>query len=207
MKKALDSQNALSSIPTIQTYLEDLIRALQSISHKEIAVVIEVLYQAWLENKQVFICGNGGSAATASHMVNDLNKLASAKGKPRIKAISLVDNIPLVTAWSNDSDYRDIFAEQLVNFLQSGDVLISISTSGMSENVLRAVEYANENHSVTVAFTGDKGGRLANMVDHCVYIPDSNICIQEDGHMVLDHIIATTLRLKIARTDKFKEIN
>lgn len=178
----------------VNTYLEQLNTTLSNISHAEILSVIELLMDAWRTRKQVFLMGNGGSAATASHMANDLNKFTIVDGKPRFKAISLSDNIPLMTAWANDTTYENIFSEQLVNFLHAGDVVIGISCSGNSENVLRAIKIAKEYEAVTVAFTGDEGGQLKNLVDHCIFIPSPLIGHQEDGHMILDHVISNALK-------------
>ena len=155
--------------------------------------VIHVLMDAWRERRQIFLLGNGGSAATASHMANDLNKLTIVPGQPRFKAIALTDNVPLMTAWGNDTAYENIFVEQLLNFLEPGDVVIGISTSGNSPNVLKALQVAREHGAVTVGFTGRDGGRLRHLVDHCIFIPSDHIGRQEDAHLILDHVIATTL--------------
>lgn len=179
---------------SVHTYLSQLESTIAQISQDEIWAVIEVLMEAWRNSKQVFLLGNGGSAATASHMANDLNKYTVVEGKPRFKAIALSDNIPLITAWGNDTAYEDIFAEQIINFLEAGDVVIGISCSGNSKNVLKAIKIAKDYDAVTVAFTGDTGGHLKDLVDHCVFIPSPYIGHQEDGHMILDHVIATTLK-------------
>ncbi|HID24182.1 MAG TPA: SIS domain-containing protein [Planctomycetaceae bacterium] len=146
--------------------------------------------------------GNGGSAATASHMANDFNKLTIVPGQPRFKAIALTDNVPLMTAWGNDTAYENIFVEQLLNFLEPGDVVIGISTSGNSPNVLKALQVAREHGAVTVGFTGRDGGQLKHLVDHCILVPSDHIGQQEDMHMVLDHVIATTLRHLIEQVDR-----
>ncbi len=178
----------------VNSYLEQLKSTLSDISQDEIWSVIEVLMDAWRNRRQVFLMGNGGSAATASHMANDLNKFTIVEGKPRFKAIALSDNVPLMTAWANDTTYENLFAEQLVNFLHAGDIVIGISCSGNSENVLRAIKIAKEFGAMTVAFTGDTGGKLKDMVDHCIFIPSPHIGHQEDGHMILDHVIASALK-------------
>lgn len=185
----------------IQDYLAHLIAALQNIDIAALQEVIQVLFRAWQDGRQIFLFGNGGSAATASHMANDLNKLTIAPGKKRMKAIALTDNMALITAWANDDNYRSIFIEQLKNYFQPGDVLIGISTSGHSANVLEALRYGYENQGISIGFTGDDGGELKHLVAHCVYIPDAHIGRQEDGHMILDHIISNTLRDLIAQQD------
>ncbi|MBC8503620.1 MAG: SIS domain-containing protein [Anaerolineales bacterium] len=178
----------------VKIYLEQLEKTVAQISRDDIWSVIQELMEAWRKQKQVFLLGNGGSSATASHMANDLNKLTIVEGKPRFKAVSLSDNTPLVTAWANDTDYEKIFVEQMLNFLQAGDVVIGISCSGNSRNVLRAFEVAKAYGAVTIAFTGDSGGQLKNLADRCILIPSSHIGHQEDGHMILDHVIANTLK-------------
>ena len=182
----------------IDQYLVELARTINDLSREAIRAVTDVLLAAWKRGNQIFILGNGGSAATASHMANDLNKLTIIPGKPRFKAIALSDNVPLMTAWGNDSSYEDIFVEQMLNFICPRDVVISISASGNSPNVLKAVRVAREQGAITVGFTGHTGGKLKEMVDYCVLIPSDHIGQQEDGHMILDHVIANTLRKLIA---------
>lgn len=185
----------------VDEYLIQLAQTLSSISRPQIYAVVQVLYEAWRNGRQIFICGNGGSAATASHMVNDLCKLTIVDGRPRMKAIGLTDNIPLMTAWGNDTDYENIFAEQLLNFVQPMDVVVGISTSGNSNNVLRTMEVARSNRAICVGLTGINGGKLKDVVDHCIFIPDEHIGRQEDGHMILDHVIAVTLRWMISQSN------
>jgi D-sedoheptulose 7-phosphate isomerase len=182
----------------IDDYLNQMADTLGKISRQQIWAVIEVLFQAWREKRHVFICGNGGSSATASHMANDLNKFIIVDGKPRMKAMALTENIPLMTAWGNDNAYENIFVEQLLNFLEPGDVVIAISASGNSPNILRAIESAHEHQAITIGFTGNDGGKLGQLVDHCIYIPDDYTGRQEDGHLILDHLIAKILREMIA---------
>lgn len=178
----------------IDHYLVSLEEVIRRIDRQEIWAVVNVLMKAWRSQKQVFLLGNGGSSATASHMANDLNKYTIVDGKPRFKAIALSDNVPLMTAWGNDSAYEDIFVEQLVNFLEPGDVVLGISCSGNSANVIKALQVARDSDAVTVGFTGDDGGQLKALVDHCIFIPSPHIGQQEDGHMILDHVIASTLK-------------
>lgn len=178
----------------VDEYLTLLAGTLGRISRQQVWSAIEVLFEAWHSKKHVYIIGNGGSAATASHMANDLNKFTIVEGMPRFKAVSLSDNIPLMTAWANDSSYESIFSEQLLNLVESGDVVVAISTSGNSPNILQALKVARQKQATTIGFTGDDGGMLKDLVDHCVFIPDAYIGRQEDGHMILDHMIASLLR-------------
>ena len=181
----------------IDQYLVELVRTLRDFDQDAIWAVTNVLFHAWESGTKVFIIGNGGSAATASHMANDLNKFTIIPGKKRFKAIALTDNVPLMTAWGNDDSYESIFSEQLTNLLDEGDVLIAISASGNSANILKGVQIGRELGAVTIALTGDTGGKLRHMVDYCVLAPSPNIGPQEDCHMILDHIIANTLRALI----------
>ena len=177
----------------VDAYLTQLSRVVEVMPRAQIWNVIHVLLDAWRRGSRVFLLGNGGSAATASHMANDLNKLAIVPGQPRFKALALTDNIPLMTAWGNDTAYENIFVEQMLNFLEPGDVVLGISASGNSANVLKAMQVARHHGDVTVAFSGRNGGKLKDMVDHCILVPSDHIGHQEDLHMVLDHVIANTL--------------
>jgi D-sedoheptulose 7-phosphate isomerase len=184
-----------STLPDhVDQYLLLLSRTIDSISREKIWEAVRVLFSAWKNGKRVYLFGNGGSAATASHMANDLNKYLSIDGKPRMKAIALTDNVPVLTAWANDTQYENIFAEQLKNFLDNGDVVIAISASGNSPNVVKAIEVAHAKGATTIGFTGIEGGQVKCMVQHCILIPDEYIMRQEDGHMILDHVIVTALR-------------
>jgi D-sedoheptulose 7-phosphate isomerase len=193
MKPSISSENT----DPVDEYLVNLSASIEALSRQQIWSVLLVLYEAWQTERRIFLCGNGGSAATASHLANDLNKLTIVEGKPRMKALALTDNIPLMTAWANDSAFEDIFAEQLLNFIEPGDVLIGISTSGYSRNVLRAFEVAKAYKGITIGFTGNDGGKLKDIVDYCIFFPDNHIGRQEDGHMILDHVISNTLRRMI----------
>jgi D-sedoheptulose 7-phosphate isomerase len=178
----------------IDHYLSELIITLKEIDKEAIWEVTNILLNAWQRGSQVFIVGNGGSAATASHMANDLNKYTITPGKKRFKAIALTDNIPLMTAWGNDDSYESIFSEQLINFLNPGDVILAISASGNSPNILKAVQVGRELGAVTIGLTGQTGGKLMGLVDHCVLVPSPHIGRQEDCHVIVNHVIANTLQ-------------
>ena len=145
--------NASQYIASLQPLLVDL--AGMDFTHVE-----AILLQAREEGRTIFIIGNGGSAATASHMANDLNKGATVSGQRRFRALALTDNVPLITAWANDTRYELIFVEQMANYLRPGDVLVAISGSGNSPNIIAAVEWARREGAVTVGLTGGNGGRL-----------------------------------------------
>lgn len=181
----------------IETYLTELEHVIHTLSRVEVRAAAEALMQAWRVQKQVFIIGNGGSAATASHMMNDLNKFTRVAGQPRFRAIALTDNVPWLTAVGNDQSYNDIFVEPLQSLLQPGDTLIAISASGNSPNIVKAVEYAKAHAATIIGFCGRPGGKLAQLADVKVIIPSDRIGQQEDGHMILDHVLSLALRERI----------
>jgi D-sedoheptulose 7-phosphate isomerase len=131
-------------------------------------------------------------------MANDLAKQAAVPGQPLLRAIALTDNVPLLTAWSNDAAYDECFAGQLANHVEPGDVLVAISTSGNSTNVLRAVERARTAGGRSIGLTGREGGRLRELVDCCIRVPSDDLGQQEDVHLVLNHVITTALRWRLA---------
>ncbi len=181
----------------IGEYLEDVIRVLGEIKKNNADFfdkLASIFFEARENNRKIFFCGNGGSASTASHFTSDLAKGTIVEGRPRFKALSLADNIPQMLAWGNDSCYEDIFVEQLKNLFEPGDVVVGISGSGNSANVLRAIKYARENDGVTVGITGFDGGKIKNMVDLCLVVPVHNMQKIEDVHMLVDHL--TTLMMK-----------
>jgi len=181
----------------INEYLTDIIRILEEIKANNADFfdkLATIFLEARADNRKIFFCGNGGSASTASHFTSDLAKGTIVEGRPRFKALSLADNIPQMLAWGNDSCYEDIFVEQLKNLFEPGDVVIGISGSGNSENVLRAIRYAAENDGVTVGITGFDGGKIKDMVDLCLIVPVQNMQKTEDIHMLVDHL--TTLMIK-----------
>jgi D-sedoheptulose 7-phosphate isomerase len=178
---------------SIQGYLEENQRVLAEFPIDSVRRVITVLFGAWSKGKQVFVFGNGGSASTASHLANDLSKATIVVGKPRMRVIALTDNVSIMTAWANDSSYESIFREQLENLLQSEDVVIGISVSGNSPNVLRATEFASDRGAITVGWTGRSGGKLSSLVDVCVQCSTDDVGIAESAHMVLDHLVTREL--------------
>lgn len=193
-------QNVRQQDDMIDRYLIELAQTINHLDRNAIWSVTQVLMDAWHRGSTVFIMGNGGSAATASHMANDLNKFTVVPGKKRFRAIALTDNIPWMTALGNDDSYESIFSEQVINLVDPEDVLIAISASGNSPNVLRAVEVGRQLGAITIAFTGDTGGRLKDLVDHFVLAPNPKIGQQEDCHMILDHVISYALKNLINET-------
>jgi D-sedoheptulose 7-phosphate isomerase len=181
-------------VDAIQSYLDGLCDLLQQLSVDHIQQAIDCLLEACRLGRAVYIMGNGGSAATASHLANDLSKGTMVPGAPRFKAIALTDNIPLITAWANDTEYANIFLEQLRPLMGAGDVVIGISGSGNSENVLRAIKLAGERGATTIGWTGSDGGKLGRLVDVHLHAPGASMEMAEDVHMVLDHLMCTTIR-------------
>jgi D-sedoheptulose 7-phosphate isomerase len=178
----------------VHDYLCGLAAAIDGISRAEVWAAVDVLLEATEQGRRIYLVGNGGSAATASHMAVDLAKQAAVEGAPRLRAIALTDNVPLITAWSNDEDYGAAFARQLQNHVEAGDVLVAISTSGNSPNVLRAAELARACGARVVAFTGDVGGALRDLADACVYVPSPDVGHQEIAHLAVDHVIAVAIQ-------------
>ncbi|HIC93738.1 MAG TPA: SIS domain-containing protein [Anaerolineae bacterium] len=177
----------------IEKYLEQMCRTLRRLPQGEIARLAEILAQAREEGRRVFLFGNGGSAATASHFACDLGKGTVREGRPRFKVIALNDNMPIFSAYANDFGYETVFAEPLVSLSEPGDVAIGISTSGNSANVLRAIEVAQERGLVTVGLTGFQGGQLKDKVDLCIIVPSDSMQQVEDAHLVILHAVFLAL--------------
>jgi D-sedoheptulose 7-phosphate isomerase len=171
-------------------YRERLAGALASIDVDAVSQAIAALEEARDRGRHIFVCGNGGSASTASHFVCDMVKGASFNREPRFRIMALTDSLPTITAYSNDVSYECVFVEQLKNFAQPGDVVIAISGSGNSANVVKALEYANEAGCTTIAMTGRDGGKLRPLGSIQVHVPEPHMGRIEDGHMVVCHMIA-----------------
>lgn len=177
----------------ITAYFDKLKKTIDAIDISQINNLMNLLVDALHSNRQIFIMGNGGSAATASHFVCDFNKGLSWNKQKRFKLICLNDNIPTLMAYANDTSYDDIFVEPLKNYYQKGDIVMGISGSGNSKNVLNAVEWANANEGVTVGITGYNGGKLKQMAVHNVHINVDDMQLAEDLHMILDHCMMKIL--------------
>jgi D-sedoheptulose 7-phosphate isomerase len=178
----------------INRYIAELEQMMRDISLSDLEAVLGILEQVYRNGHRVFVMGNGGSAATASHFALDLAKNTITVGAPRLKAISLTDHVPLITAWSNDTAYEHIFAEQLANMIEAGDVAIGISASGNSPNVINALNLARESGASTIGLLGAKGGQIKHIVDAYVLAPGQNIEQEEDAHMILAHMITRHMR-------------
>ncbi len=182
-----------------KTYLIRLQETIASLSTELIDQVVVTLLECAHAGQRVFIFGNGGSAATASHFACDLSKNTVILGAPPFRAIALTDNIALMTAWANDTAYDNVFAAQLSPLVQPGDVVIAISCSGNSANVLKAMIVARQQGATTIGFTGDQGGQLKDLVDICIPVPSPYIEHQEDVHLILEHCICAAIRDELSR--------
>ena len=178
----------------LQSYLWKMRETVDALPVGEVARVAEELLRARAAGKTVYILGNGGSAATASHAVADWAKPRHDDDHGSVKAVSLVDNVPLMTAWANDTSFDNVFAAQLESRLTPGDVVIAVSGSGNSPNVLRAVETARRRGAITVGLSGFEGGALAGLVDVAVVVPADEQRIIEDVHTMIAHAVTVALR-------------
>ena len=178
-------------------YTEGLKQALDAIPVDAAEKFLQLLESAYLDGRQVFLMGNGGSGASASHAAGDLNKGVSYGREKRFRVISLNDNLATLTAYANDVSYVDVFVEQLKNFLLPGDLVIAISGSGNSANVLKAIEYANQKGAITVGLTGFNGGKLATLAQVPVHVPVHDMQKVEDIHMMLFHVAMQVLCARI----------
>jgi len=177
----------------IQRYLDEMRQVVQNLPADKIAQVVEVLDRARAEGRRVFLFGNGGSAATASHIAVDFLKGTAKPGKPRLKVITLNDGIPTLTAYANDYGYETVFAGPLEALAEPGDVAIGISGSGNSPNVLRAMDVASERGLTRIGLTGYQGGKLKDKVDLCIIVPSDSMQHIEDAHLVILHAVFLAL--------------
>lgn len=197
----------------VEKYLGFLGNSLQQIPLDKVQHVIQVLHHARLSGKQIFIMGNGGSASTASHFVCDLAKNNYFEGLPPFRAIDLNSSNAIFTALANDEGYENVFSHQLRNLVNKNDVVLAISTSGNSPNILKAVELAKKAGAITIGFTGYEGGILGTMTDIEVRVPSDNIRHVEDIHMIISHLISfalyeissETLALQVETVESFSE--
>ena len=181
--------NRVNPTNYIKAYKQASLHVLDRISETEITHLIEILSQSLRLKRQIFLCGNGGSAATASHFANDLGKGASLGREKRFRVLALTDNVPWITALANDTDYSHIFVEQLKNYAQPDDVLIAFSGSGNSPNVTQAMEWANQHKLITIGITGRPGGKLRQLAQYQVFVESSHMGHIEEGHFLVQHLV------------------
>ncbi len=200
----------LANGTNIDRYLGEMERVASEISREAVDAAIEILFDAWRQGNTVFVMGNGGSASTATHLACDLAKYTIVESKPRFKVIALNDNMPLVSAWTNDNGFESIFVEQLRPWLARGDVLIGISVHGgsrsgkadpWSQNLVQAMGLAKERNARIVGLSGFHGGAMREMADVCIVVPiheePLGTPLVESWHVALHHLMCYTLRHRI----------
>lgn len=180
----------------LQGYMAEVSGLMAALPVADIERVVQLLLDAHREGRCVYLCGNGGSAATASHFASDLSKSTIVDGQTRLRVGSLTDNTALLTAWANDASYEKVFAEQIESLIQPGDVLIAISASGNSANIVAAVEAAARRGGRTAALVGFSGGRLKDLVEVAVHAPSFAYGPVEDAHLAVAHAITAALRAR-----------
>ena len=192
----------------IQTYLSEVGKVAQDISVEDVDKFIDILYEAWTNGRRVFICGNGGSASTATHFACDLLKNTASGDRRGFRAECLNDNVPLVLALINDDGFENLFYEQVRTKFQEGDVLICISVHGgagkdkaglWSQNLLKAMRCAQEAGGKAIGLSGFDGGPMKEMADACIVVPVNSTPHVESFHLVLEHLICSCLKERIAR--------
>jgi len=183
----------------VDSYFDKVVGAIRQMPRPMVDQIVSALLEAYDMGRMVFLFGNGGSAALASHFVCDLGKGVSNGLSKRFKAMAFTDNVPLMTAWANDAKYEDIFAEQLANFVRPDDIAFAISGSGKSPNVLKALKVAREAGAFTIGLTGFEGGEMKYLCDLCLIIPSDNMQVIEDLHLSVTHAVFTALRAKICQ--------
>jgi D-sedoheptulose 7-phosphate isomerase len=194
----------------IDSYMTDVGSVAEAIPHREIDAVIQQLHEAWERDATIFTAGNGGSASTATHLAADLNKYTSSQAEHRFKALCLNDNIPLVSALTNDDGWDNVFSYQLESFMREGDVLVAISVHGgsggdnageWSQNLLKAARVVQEKNGKLLALVGFDGGVLHKIADASVLVPIDSTPQVEGFHLVLAHLIAARLKQAIGDQD------
>jgi D-sedoheptulose 7-phosphate isomerase len=183
-----------------ETYFLGVESVLRALPFNMIDRVTNALWHAYVENRTVYVFGNGGSAALASHCACDLGKGTVVNGNRRFRVLALTDNVPLMTAWANDASYEDVFAEQLAPLVQKADVALAISGSGNSPNVLKALLVARDAGAFTIGLTGFQGGRMKPLCDLCIVIPSNSMQVIEDLHVCVNHAIFSGLRSRMCKS-------
>lgn len=187
---AVQLEQVLLERSFILDYLKKSLKVMEGLDLDEVMELVQILAQARKAGNRIFLCGNGGSASTASHFANDLGKGASLGRPLRFRVTALTDNLPWITALANDEGYSEIFIEQLKNFARHGDALIAISGSGNSSNVIKAVSWANERGLVTIGLTGLPGGELRETAQHVILAQSHHMGRIEECHFLIQHLVA-----------------
>lgn len=175
-------------------YKKELQKCVDSITEQNIDAIFELFKDAWVNDKTIYVCGNGGSASTASHMACDLNKGAEVDGVRPLRVVGLVDNVAHFTALANDNGYDDLFVGQLRNFYREGDILVGISASGNSPNCVKAFEYTKERGGKTIGLLGFSGGEMLSLSDVAIVLDSFEYGPVEDGHLIINHILTVKMK-------------
>lgn len=193
----------MDNLVYIGDFLEELRKITEDVSREDIDKTIELLHNAWENGNRVFICGNGGSASTATHFMCDLAKTTLVPGKKRFIVECLNDNIPLMLALVNDEGFENLYSEQLLSKYRKGDVLICISVHGgagedraglWSQNLMKAMQFVHDNGGTTIGFSGFDGGPMKELADACIVVPANSTPQVESFHVVLEHMICSRLK-------------
>lgn len=180
---------------SVQAYFQTLSRTIPQLPYAIIQQIISVIMQAFEDDHTIFVFGNGGSAATASHIMCDLSKgTIAGSDAPRLKVMAFTDNVPLLTAWANDAGYDQVFSQQVRNFVRPGDVVLAISGSGNSPSVIQALKTARDLGATTLGMAGFQGGEMKAFCDICAVVPADNIQVVEDLHHAIAHAMLTAVR-------------
>jgi D-sedoheptulose 7-phosphate isomerase len=194
----------------IDNYMKEVVDITNNINKNEINKAIDILFNAWKNGNNVYLMGCGGSASTASHFAGDLSKTTLSSGKKRFKAISLVDNTPCISAWTNDEGWASVFQGQIENFMQQGDVVIGISVHGgkgkgnageWSQNLTKAMQYVKEHGGKCIGVAGFDGGAFKELCDACIIVPKNSTPLVEGFHGDIQHLIIFRLKQLIADSD------
>ncbi len=193
----------VNNIGYIENYMKEVVNITETIDKNEIDKAINILFEAWKNDKQIFLFGNGGSASTATHFAADLTKTTIIEGKRRFKGISLFDNVPLVTAWINDSGWENVYVGQLENFCQPGDIGIAISVHGgkgrdkggpWSQNLTKAMQFIKDKGGQVIGMSGFDGGAFKEIADACIIVPKDSTPLVEGFHCDIQHLIIFRLK-------------
>ena len=188
----------------VDDYLDRLRTAIDGLPRDRLNQLAETLLGAYRNDKQVFTIGNGGSSSTASHLAADLSKNTTGANTRRFRITSLNDNAAIVTAIANDLGYENVFVEQLINLIRPGDVLIAVSASGNSPNIVKAIRYAQEQSAHVAALLGFDGGEAAKLADNAIVVPSSDFGIVEDLHLAINHILVEYFRDYLAQAEAWE---
>jgi D-sedoheptulose 7-phosphate isomerase len=199
MRGITETKLAIAKELSIERYFQTLAQLIPQLPYEAMDRIVAIILQAAENGRTIFVFGNGGGAATASHIACDLNKgtITGDEDRQRLKVMALTDNVPLLTAWANDVGYEHIFSEQLKTFVQSGDVVLAISASGNSKNVICALQTARAAGATVIGMTGSEGGKVKPLCDICMIVPSDHMQIIEDLQHAVAHSVFLAVREKL----------